>query len=100
IKVPGIYTVKLDIPLGIHLIFHVILLKQALEDPLPLQQRTDYQPPAVISETDDEEEYQMEKIFAYKLFVRRHPKLHVKWVGYARPTWEPLSAFLDTAVFD
>ena len=53
-----------------------------------------------MGETNDEDEYQVEEILAHKLFVRGQPKLHVKWVGYAKPTWEPLSAFLDTIALD
>src|SRR6185437_12310943 len=55
IDVPGTHTVKLDTPLGIHLVFHVMLLKRAPKDPLPSQQRIDYQPFTVINEDDDEE---------------------------------------------
>ena len=41
----------------------------------------------------------MEKILEAKK-IRGRTKLLVKWTGYADPTWEPLSNFVDTETLD
>jgi len=75
-----------------------MLLKRAAEDPLPSQLRDDAQPPAIITEEGDQE-YQVEKILGVVRKGRR-TKLRVKWVGYVRPTMEPLENFLESAALD
>lgn len=101
IDIPGTHTVKLNTPPGIHPVFHVMLIQRAPEDPLPSQQRQDYQPPAIMTTTaDGDEEYTVERIENHKLFRRGQPKLHIKWNGYIQPTWEPLSEFLDAKALD
>ena len=98
IEVIGSYSYRLDTPPGIHNVFHSKLLRLAATDPLLSQTSDDAQPPAYI--VDDQEEYDVEEILRTTK-VRRgrghQYKVLVKWKGYARPTWEPLSALADTA---
>ena len=77
--------------------FHSQLLRLAGTDRLPSQVRTDAQPPPQLVQSDIE--YEVERILQEKT-VRGHRKLLVKWTGYARPTWEPADAFLDTIALD
>ena len=75
-------------------------MKRAGDDPLPSQQQDDTQPAAIVPEDKPEqEEWQVDEILKAKK-TRRGTKLLVKWTGYVRPTWEPLSAFLDTEALD
>lgn len=94
----GSHSYRLDTPPGIHNVFHSKLLRLAATDPLPSQTSDDAQPPAYV--IDDQEEYDVEEILRTTK-VRRgrgyQHKVLVKWRGYARPTWEPLSALADTA---
>lgn len=89
----------MDTPPGIHNVFHVSQLRRAGDDPLPSQVQDDIQPPAVISEETGGEEWQVEKILEIRKRGRGQQVL-VKWTGYAQPTWEPLSTFLDTEALD
>jgi hypothetical protein len=100
IELTGSHTVRLNTPPGIYPLFNVMLLQRSTEDPLPSQQRSDHQPPAVIPEGNDEDEYTVERIEEHKIFRRGQPKVLVKWVGYIKPTWEPLSAVFDTRALD
>lgn len=101
----GSHACRLDTPPGIHNVFHVSLLKRTASDPLPSQQQDDTQPPAMIGgsydEEDDQEhqEWQIDEILDVKK-TRGKTKLLVKWTGYAKPTWEPLSALLDAEALD
>jgi hypothetical protein len=72
---------KLDVPGGIH---------------------RKFQPPPIVTELGDEE-YGVEKILraktrGYGRGSRR--EVLVKWLGYARPSWHPLSDFEETAALD
>lgn len=104
LEVIGSHACRLDTPPGIHNVFHVMQLRRAAEDPLPSQVRDDAQPPAIVADRpdgDEEEEYVVEEILRSKQGRGgRGAQLLVKWVGYARPTWEPASAFADTAALD
>jgi hypothetical protein len=95
----GSHNCRLDTPPGIHNVFHVSQLRRAGDDPLPSQVQDDTQPPAIISEETGEEESQVEKILDVRKKGRGQQVL-VKWTGYAQPTWEPLSTFLDTEALD
>jgi len=94
----GSHSYRLDTPPGIHNVFHSELLRLAATDPLPSQTSDDAQPPAYV--VDDQEEYDVEAILRTTKIRRGRGhqfKVLVKWKGYARPTWEPLSALSETA---
>jgi hypothetical protein len=96
------HAYRLDTPPGIDNVFHVSLLRPAGTDPLPSQIIAEAQPPAIISE-DGEEEYEVEEILrarTRKIGRGSRREVLVKWTGYARPTWEPLSSLEDTAALD
>ena len=96
------HAYRLDTPPGIENVFHVSLLRPAGTDPLPSQIVAEAQPPAIISE-DGEEEYEVEEILrarTRKIGRGSRREVLVKWTGYARPTWEPLSSLEDTAALD
>ncbi len=102
IEVVDSHAYRLDTPPGIDNVFHVSLLRPAGTDPLPSQIVTDVQPPAIITE-DGEEEYVVEEILrarTRKVGRGSRREILVKWTGYARPTWEPLSSLEDTAALD
>lgn len=100
VKVVGSHSYQLDTPPGIHNVFHSNLLRLAATDPLPSQSSDDSQPPAVV--IDGQEEYSVERILQDRFVRRGRGRQHqalVKWVGYAQPTWEPVSALADTAAW-
>jgi transposase InsO family protein/predicted aspartyl protease len=98
-KVVSSHDYQLDTPPGIHNVFHAVLLRRASEDPLPSQERDDWQPPALIT-YDGAEEYGVDRILASRKLRNGQVRLHVKWTGYAKPTWEPLGNFKDTAALE
>ncbi|KJZ68437.1 hypothetical protein HIM_12173 [Hirsutella minnesotensis 3608] len=92
----GSHACRLDMPPGIHNVFHVSLLRLAAEDPLPSQTSDDCRPPAIL--TDDGELWEVEEILDEKK-VGREWKVLVKWVGWIGPTWEPVKYVADTIAF-
>ena len=60
LKIISNYNYKLDIPPGIHNVFHSSLLKRAATDPFPNQRQDDLRPPAIM--VDREEEWEVERI--------------------------------------
>ena len=97
----GTHAVRLNTPPGIHPVFHVDLLRPASKDPFPSQHSDDYQPPGVV--VDDHEEYQVEKIVNERRTKQGRGwrlQYEVKWVGYARTSWELASALEDTSALD
>jgi hypothetical protein len=64
----GSQAYRLNTPSGIHNVFHTWLLRPAASDPLPSQQQTDYQPPAIM--VDGQEEWHVEKILKERLVDR------------------------------
>ena len=93
---------KLDVPRGIHNKFHISLLRPAAADALPSQSRDDVQPPTITTGEGDLE-YGVEAITCYRtkrVGYGTQRECLVKWIGYARPTWEPLCNFQDTLALD
>ena len=90
---------RLNVPTGVHDVFHADLLRWAPEDPLPSQRRDDYQPPPVEVEGDDE--YKIDEILATRLHGRWKKRQYlVKWTGYSTPTWEPEENLHDTRALE
>ena len=63
-EVPSPHTVRLDMPTGVHPVFHVDLIRPAASDPLPSQIVDDSQPPPLL--IDGELEYQVEEILHHR----------------------------------
>jgi hypothetical protein len=100
-EVPSSHTVRLNMPTGVHPVFHVDLIRPAATDPLPSQIVDDSQPPPLV--VDGELEYQVEEILDHR--VRRvgrgsRTEVLVKWAGYAETTWEPLDSVKDCEALD
>ena len=101
-RVISSHAYELDVPPGIANRFHVVLLRPAATDPLPSQRRDDAQPPAIISD-EGHPEWEVEEILrarSRKYGRGKQRQVHVKWKGYALPTWEPLRAMEDTVALD
>ena len=78
---------RLNMPSGIHPVFHVELIRPAATDPFPSQIVDDSQPPPVL--VDGELEYEVEEILSTReKRVGRgiQTEVLVKWVGYAETT--------------
>lgn len=98
----GTHAYRLNTPPGIHNIFHVSLLKPVSNNPLPSQQNVDIQPPAIITENNQEEWY-IEKILDTRTKHKGRgirKEVLVKWTGYNLPTWELLENVKDTAALE
>jgi hypothetical protein len=81
---------------GVHLVFHIDLIRPASTDPLPSQTVDDSQPPPLV--VDGELEYQVEEILDHRAKrVGRgvRTEVLVKWAGYTETTWEPLASVED-----
>jgi hypothetical protein len=101
LEVPTPHTVRLNVPTGIHPVFHVELVRPASTDPLPSQVVDDSEPPPVI--VDGELEYEVEAILDVRRRRRgRRSRVEalVKWTGYPEPSWEPLSEVQGVSALD
>ena len=91
-EVVGPHSYRLNVPGNVHNVFHVDLLHPVADDPFPSQQRSNYQPPAIVE--NGESVYLVDKIITKRMHRlpgrRRIEKQYlVKWTGYDQPTWEP-----------
>ena len=101
------HAVQLDTPPGIHLVFHVSLVKTATEHPLPSQLTIDNKPGMIFDTPEDsssvainsEGEYTIERILRHRRQGRGW-RLLVKWLGWPEPTWEPLQQLQETTALD
>ncbi|KAJ5472084.1 hypothetical protein N7539_008653 [Penicillium diatomitis] len=95
------FTVRLDVPTGIHPVFHIELVRPAATDPFPSQIIDDTQPlPPLI---DGEEEYEVERILAVrrrKIGREYRDEALVKWTGWVEPTWQRLDLVQNCAALD
>jgi predicted nucleotidyltransferase component of viral defense system len=64
VDVPSPHTVQLNVPTGIHPVFHVELVRPAATDPFPSQIIDNSQPPLLL--VNGEEEYEVERILAVR----------------------------------
>ena len=96
LKVISSHSYRLDIPPGIHNVFHASLLKRAAENPFPNQRQDDSRPPAII--VDGEEEWEVGRILRRRTKGRQRQVL-MKWKGYLTPTWEPTEALANTEAY-
>lgn len=92
---------RLDTPPGSHSVFHVWRLRPAADDPFPSQKESDYQPPGVL--VNDEEEHFVEQIIDEK--VRRRGKgtekqFLVKFIGFQTPEWRPAKELENNTALD
>ena len=98
---PSSHTVQLNVPTGVHPVFHVDLIRPAATDPLPSQIVDDSQPPPVL--VDNEEEYEVEEVLDIRTKHqgrRAYQEALVKWAGYAETTWEKLDNLRECAALD
>ena len=103
----GTHDVQLDTPPGIHPVFHVSLVKKAVEDPLPSQLTIDNELRMIFDTPEDpssvainsDGEYTIERILRHRRQGRGW-RLLVKWLGWLEPTWEPLQQLQEMTVLD
>ena len=103
----GIHAVQLDTPPRIYHVFHVSLVKKAVEDPLPSQLTIDNELGMIFDTPEDPSsvainsngEYTIERILRYKRQGRGW-RLLVKWLGWPEPTWESLQQLQETTALD
>jgi hypothetical protein len=101
LEAPTPHTVRLDVPSGIHPVFHVELVRPAATDPLHSQFVDDSQPPPI--QVGNELEYQVEEVIAArtkKIGRGRRREVLVKWLGYAELTWEPVENLQDCSALE
>ena len=103
----GIHAIQLDTSPGIHLVFHVSLVKKAAENPLSSQLTINNEPSMIFNTLEDpsfvainsDGEYTIERILRHKRQGRGW-RLLVKWLGWPEPTWEPLQQLQETTTLD
>ncbi|OKP10450.1 hypothetical protein PENSUB_4119, partial [Penicillium subrubescens] len=101
VDVPSPFTVRLNVPTGIHPVFHIELVRPAATDPFPSQLVDDSQPPPLL--VDGEEEYDVEQILAVrrrKIGRGYRDEALVKWRGWAEQTWQTLDSVQDCSALD
>ena len=79
----GTHSYRLNVPHGIHDVFHASLLRRQSEDPLPSQRRENTEPAATL--VQGENEWEIEEVVRHRRRGRGWQVL-VKWVGYTDPT--------------
>ena len=90
------HNYRLDIPPGIHNVFHINLLKRAANNPFLSQRRGDFRPPVIM--VNREKEWEVERVLRECIKGRQRQVL-IKWKGYLTPTWEPTAALADTETY-
>ena len=90
----GTHTYRLDVPPGIHDVFHTNLLRRAAEDPLPSQELSYDEPVAL--QVDGFDEYEVEEILRHRRRGRGWQVL-VQFRGWPEPTWEPVRELMNTS---
>ena len=103
----GTHAVQLDIPLGIHHVFHVSLVKKATKEPLPFQSTIDNESGMIFDTPEDPSSVAINSDGKYTIErILRHRRqglgwrLLVKWLGWPEPTWEPLQQLQETTALD
>ena len=95
----GSHSFCLNTLSGIHNVFHSDKLHLTASDPFLSQQTDDSHPPPEI--INGEEKYEIEKILEHCTRRRGRRNLReylMKWSGYVRLTWEPVTLLKNTAV--
>lgn len=98
---PTPHTVRLDVPTGVHPVFHVELVRPAASGPFPSQIVDDTQPAPI--EVDGELEYEVEEILDWReKRAGRNTQIEVlvRWAGYAETTWERLDVVENCSALD
>ena len=72
-------------------------MRPAANDPFPSQATDDSRPPPLFIEDDGEEKWEVEEILRSR--GDKRIQVLVKWVGYAKPTWEPLGNVVHTIAY-
>ena len=97
----------IDTLLGIQSVFHVSLVKKAVEDPLLSQLTINNEPNMIFDTPEDpssvainsDTEYTIERILRHKRQGCGW-RLLVKWLGWPEPTLEPLQQLQETTTLD
>ena len=97
IEVISSHNYRLNTLPGIHNVFHTTHLRRASDDPLPSQTFDNPQPAPTLNRTSGEE-WEVEDVLKRRKRGRGIQVL-VKWKGYVKPTWEPLTELKDTVAY-
>lgn len=89
----GTHSFRIDVPPGIHPVFHASQLKARPCDALPSQVVEHRENPPLM--VNDEEEFEVEAILNHRRRGRGF-QAHVKWTGWSTLTWEPTTNVLHT----